>query len=90
MIEPSYRGRLRRRRKVLGADVECLWVLTSQRKTVLTRLGFYGSYAAAPIPAGIRILRPDMILASSPPLPVGAAGGRSLAPAPLPVSARRA
>ncbi len=74
VIEPSYRGRLRRRREVLGADVDYLWVLTSPRKTLLTRLGFYGSYAAAATAAGIRIPRPDVILASSPPLPVGVAG----------------
>jgi glycosyltransferase involved in cell wall biosynthesis len=74
VIEAPYRGRIRHRQHVLGADVDYLWVLTSPRKTLLTRLGFYGSYAAAAIAAGLRIPRPDVILASSPPLPVGVAG----------------
>ena len=74
VIEAPYRGRVRQRRNVLGADVDYLWVLTSPRKTLLTRLGFYGSYTAAAIAAGLRIPRPDVILASSPPLPVGVAG----------------
>jgi glycosyltransferase involved in cell wall biosynthesis len=74
VIEAPYRGRIRHRQRVLGADVDYLWVLTSPRKTLLTRLGFYGSYAAAAIAAGLGIPRPDVILASSPPLPVGVAG----------------
>ncbi|HUT76281.1 MAG TPA: glycosyltransferase family 4 protein [Polyangia bacterium] len=74
VIEEGYRGKAHQRRQVLGADVDYVWVLTTRRKTLFSRIGFYGSYAAMASAIGLRVERPDVILASSPPLPVGAAG----------------
>ncbi|MQA75722.1 MAG: glycosyltransferase [Solirubrobacterales bacterium] len=74
VIQPGYRGRPVIRRRVGGADVTYVWVTTSPRKTFVTRLGFYGSFAAAASTVGAIRRRPDVIVASSPPLPVGAAG----------------
>lgn len=74
VVREGYRGSIHQRRRVLDADVDYVWVLTSRRKTLLSRLGFYGSYATMATAIGMRARRPDVILASSPPLPVGAAG----------------
>ncbi|MGH2952444.1 MAG: glycosyltransferase family 4 protein [Solirubrobacterales bacterium] len=74
VIEPGYRGAAVIRREVDGALVRYVWVFARPRKTLATRLGFYGTYAAMASAAGSLLARPDVILASSPPLPVGAAG----------------
>lgn len=73
VIEDAYRGRVRVRGQADGATVDRVWVLARPRKTTLTRLGNYASFAALAAAAGARAPRPDVILASSPPLPVGAA-----------------
>lgn len=74
VIEEGYRGSAHLRRKVLGADVDYVWVMTMPTKTLLRRLAFYGSYATMASAIGLRAPKPDVILATSPPLPVGAAG----------------
>ena len=55
--------------------VRRLWVATSPEKTTSRRLAFYGSFAAG---AGIGLAlepRPDVVFASSPPLPGAVAAG---------------
>src|SRR3954451_10945190 len=74
VIEEGYRGRLVLRRRVGGSHVTYLRVVTARQKTFWTRIGYYGSHAALASVAGSLARRPDAILASSPPLPVAAAG----------------
>jgi glycosyltransferase involved in cell wall biosynthesis len=51
-----------------------VWVKTSPVKSLLNRLLYYGTFAAGASIAGAVGERPDVVVASSPPLPVGAAG----------------
>ena len=74
VVEEGYRGRLVRRRRVGGSQVTYLRVVTARKKTFWTRIGYYASYAALASVAGASGRRPEAILASSPPLPVAAAG----------------
>jgi glycosyltransferase involved in cell wall biosynthesis len=73
IIADEFRGRLLARREMSGFGVRYLWVKTSPRKTFSTRLMFYGSYACMASLAGFASRRPDVVFASSPPLPVAAA-----------------
>jgi glycosyltransferase involved in cell wall biosynthesis len=73
VVLPGYRGVASRRRQGrLGAWYVA--VATRPVKTTRTRLMFYGSYAVMASALSALLPRPDVILASSPPLPVGAAG----------------
>jgi putative colanic acid biosynthesis glycosyltransferase WcaI len=74
VVEEGYRGRPVLRRRVGGNHVTYLRVVTAREKTFWTRIGYYASYAALASAAGAVQPRPDVILASSPPLPVAAAG----------------
>lgn len=74
VIQEGYRGRAVMRRQVGGADVRYVWLLARPKKTFWTRVGSYASFAAMASLVGAVQRRPDVILASSPPLPVGAAG----------------
>lgn len=74
VIQPGYRGRPRLRRDWDGIPVTYVWVKTSPVKSTLNRLLYYGTFAAGASLAGAVEERPDVVVASSPPLPVGAAG----------------
>ena len=74
VVFPAYRGRPGRRRRSGRLRVWYVPVLTSPVKSTRKRLVFYASYAGMGAAAGLLSPRPDVILASSPPLPVGAAG----------------
>ena len=74
VVEEGYRGRPVLRRRVGSTRVTYLRVLTAREKTFWARVGYYSSYAALAAAAGALGSRPDAILASSPPLPVAAAG----------------
>jgi glycosyltransferase involved in cell wall biosynthesis len=74
VVEEGYRGRLVLRRRVRGIQVTYLRVVTAREKTFWSRIGYYASYAALASAAGAAMRRPQVILASSPPLPVAAAG----------------
>lgn len=73
VIREEFRGSLLTRRELDGFQARYLWVKTSPRKTLTTRLMFYGSYACMASLAGFASSRPDVVFASSPPLPVAAA-----------------
>lgn len=73
MVPPEYRRRAVIRREVGGARVSYVWVKVSPTKTPLRRLAYYGSYAAMALAVTAAGSRPDLILASSPPLSVAAA-----------------
>ncbi len=67
-----------------------LWVATSPRKTTASRLAFYGTFALG---AGLGVLlarRPDVVLATSPPLPgaLAAAGAARLRGVPFVLDVR--
>ena len=75
VIQPGYRRRaLIRRRDPDGFGVTYVWVYTTPEKTMAKRLAFYGTYTALATAVGATRSRPDVILASSPPLPVALAG----------------
>jgi glycosyltransferase involved in cell wall biosynthesis len=73
VIDPAYRGRMVFRSEEDGAKVRRVWVYARPSKTAVSRIANYASYAALAAAAGFRASRPDVVLASSPPLPVGAA-----------------
>ena len=74
VVHEGFRGRALVRRRVEGLRVHHVWVATSRTKTTRTRIAFYGSYALAATLVGFALPRPDVVLASSPPLPVAAVG----------------
>ena len=57
-----------------GFRVSYVWVKTSPVKTTKYRLLLYATYALSSTLAGAVSRRPDVVFASSPPLPVAAAG----------------
>lgn len=73
IVQPGYRGRPVQSRRRDGFRVLHVWVKTSPTKTRRSRLGFYSSYAAMATVLGFAQRRPDVVFASSPPLPVAAA-----------------
>jgi glycosyltransferase involved in cell wall biosynthesis len=73
VVHPEYRGRPVHRREVDGFTVWRVWNWASPKKNLFNRVANYGSYAAAATVAGVLLPRPDVVFASSPPLPVGAA-----------------
>jgi colanic acid biosynthesis glycosyl transferase WcaI len=74
VIEQGYTGRLVLRRAVGGVRVTYARVAVVRRKTVFRRLAYYASYAAVATVLGALDRRPDVVLASSPPLSVPAVG----------------
>jgi hypothetical protein len=74
VIHPPFRGRALVRKRAPGLEVAYVWVRVTPEKTMRTRLEFYGSYAAMATAVGAVARRPDVVLASSPPLTVGLAG----------------
>jgi glycosyltransferase involved in cell wall biosynthesis len=73
VIREGFRGRLLVRRRLDGFRANYVWVRARPEKTFVNRILFYGSYAASATAAGLALPRPDVVLASSPPLPAGAA-----------------
>jgi glycosyltransferase involved in cell wall biosynthesis len=71
VIRPGY-GRPVVRRRRDGFRVLHVWVKTSPTKTRLSRVAFYASYSAMAALVGLVQRRPDVVFASSPPLPVAA------------------
>lgn len=74
VIHPGFRRRARVRLELDGFAVTHVWVYTRPVKSAASRLAYYASYGAMASVAGTLRRRPDVILASSPPLPVAAAG----------------
>jgi glycosyltransferase involved in cell wall biosynthesis len=78
IVQPEYRGKRIVDREMDGYRVRYVWVSASPQKTMRTRLKLYGSFATMATLGGLTLQRPDVILATSPPLPVAAAA-RALA-----------
>ena len=74
IVESGYRGRLWFDQRSPGGSVRRLAIYARPTKTIGTRLGSYASFFAGAVLAGSLARRPDVVLASSPPLTVGAAG----------------
>jgi len=74
VIEEEFRGRPLVRRVEDGFRVDRVWVRASPAKRARARLASYGSYAVMAALVGSLERRPEVILASSPPLSVGAVG----------------
>jgi hypothetical protein len=72
-FHPGWAGRPVRRHRTNGVGVKHVWVYARPVKTRASRVLFYGSYAAMAALVGSALPRPDVVFASSPPLPVGVA-----------------
>jgi glycosyltransferase involved in cell wall biosynthesis len=79
IVRPGYGGRLVDRRRLDGFLATYVWVRTSPTKTTRTRLAFYGSYMGMAAVVGGLTRRPDVVFASSPPLPVAVAAALAAA-----------
>lgn len=73
IVHEGYGGRFRDGRDHDGYRVTYVWVRTHPVKTTKSRLLLYGTYAASATIAGGLARRPDAVVATSPPLPTGAA-----------------
>ena len=75
VIPPEYRGKRFQWDELDGFRVLRVWVATSPEKNFQTRLAFYLSFMVmATLTAFKRLGKVDLVLATSPPLPVAAAG----------------
>jgi glycosyltransferase involved in cell wall biosynthesis len=74
VIAPGFGGHAVVRREADGYGVRHVLVWARPSKGFRTRLMSYGSFTAMATLVGSTMRRPDVILASSPPLPVGLAG----------------
>ncbi|MGI8686801.1 MAG: glycosyltransferase family 4 protein [Acidimicrobiales bacterium] len=72
VVFDGWRGRLVARRREHGYETVRVWVATSPRKSFWRRIAFYLSYCVSAVLAALLVVRrkPDVIFASSPPLPV--------------------
>jgi putative colanic acid biosynthesis glycosyltransferase WcaI len=74
VVAPGYGGRLVDRRQMEGFEVDYVWVYATPKKTAPARITNYLSYAASATIVGARRGPADVVIASSPPLPVGSVG----------------
>lgn len=73
-IHDDYAGRFIARKRRGRLRVDYVWLSTSPVKSFRSRLVNYASFAATATLAGAFARRPDVVLATSPPLSVGAVG----------------
>lgn len=67
-IQPAYRGARVRHEQVEGVAVERVWLFATPHKTAWTRLWNHLSFALSAFPACLSGPRPEVVLASTPPL----------------------
>lgn len=79
VVHEGYRRHWLDRRSIDGYDVTYVPVWTSPRKTTRNRILLYATYAASATTVGAVARRPDVVLATSPPLPVAAAAAMAAA-----------
>lgn len=72
VVFEGWRGRVVHRRREHGYETVRVWVATSPRKSFWWRIAFYLTYCVNAVAAALLVVRrrPDVIFASSPPLPV--------------------
>jgi glycosyltransferase involved in cell wall biosynthesis len=74
IVEPGYGGSLVQRQALDGFEVSYVWTRPDTSKRAASRIASYASYALMAAAVGSVRGQPDVVLASSPPLSVGAAG----------------
>ncbi len=74
VLFPGYKNRLFSKTQENGVTVVRTWVWITPRRGFLDRIMMYGSFFKSATLAGLRVPKPDVIFASSPPLPVLFAG----------------
>jgi colanic acid biosynthesis glycosyl transferase WcaI len=74
IVAPGYGGHLVDRRRLDGYDVNYVWVHATPSKRARSRVANYASYLLNATLVGAVRRRPDVVFASSPPLPVGSVG----------------
>ncbi len=74
VIRPEYRNVRRKSEVVDGIPVERVWLYATPRKTPITRLANHVSFALAALPVLFSGPRPDVVVASTPPLFHGVTG----------------
>jgi colanic acid biosynthesis glycosyl transferase WcaI len=67
-IRPAYRGVRRMRETIAGVPVERVWLYATPRKTPFTRLWNHLSFALSALPVALSGPRPDVVVATTPPL----------------------
>jgi lipopolysaccharide/colanic/teichoic acid biosynthesis glycosyltransferase/glycosyltransferase involved in cell wall biosynthesis len=67
-VRPEYRRVRRRSERLDGIEVERVWLYATPRKTPLTRLLNHLSFALAAVPVLLAGPRPQVVLATTPPL----------------------
>ena len=72
VVRPEYRDVRRASERLDGIAVERVWLHASPRKTAVTRLWNHVSFAASALGPALDGPRPDVVLASIPPLFLGA------------------
>lgn len=70
-VQPAYRGVTRRTEQLDGITVERVWLHATPRRTALTRLWNHLSFAGSALPIALSGPRPDVVVASTPPLFLG-------------------
>ena len=68
IVQPAYRGVRRKSETLDGVAVERVWLYATPRKTPFTRLANHLSFALAAMPVLFSGPRPDVVLATTPPL----------------------
>jgi glycosyltransferase involved in cell wall biosynthesis len=74
IVAPGYGGHFVDRRQLDGYDVNYVWVHATPSKRARARVANYASYLLSATLVGAVRRRPDVVFASSPPLPVGSVG----------------
>jgi len=74
IVRDGYRRRAVVRRRIDGFTADYVWVHATPVKTARTRMAFYASYTMMAMLAGTLARGADVVVASSPPLPVAVAG----------------
>jgi glycosyltransferase involved in cell wall biosynthesis len=74
IVAPGYGGHFVDRRRLDGYDVNYVWVHATTSKRARARVANYASYLLSATLVGAVRRRPDVVFASSPPLPVGSVG----------------
>jgi lipopolysaccharide/colanic/teichoic acid biosynthesis glycosyltransferase/glycosyltransferase involved in cell wall biosynthesis len=68
VIRPEFRGTRRKSETLDGIRIERVWLYATPRKNAWTRLWNHLSFACAALPAALGASRPDVVLATTPPL----------------------
>jgi len=77
VVVPEYRDKFRRlfyREELEGVDVVRTWLLPYPNRKPLERILNYGSFCASASVRGAFLERPDVVIGTSPPLPIAMAG----------------